>query len=80
MGRKVMNAQTHLKPVSITGFNGLYNRGKLDTCPPDHLTDCFNCIFPGKSQIDLREPTTVQSTGTGSTISFAVGNVLGGAV
>ena len=75
-----MNAQTHLKPVSITGFNGLYNRGKLDTCPPDHLTDCFNCIFPGKSQIDLREPTTVQSTGTGSTISFAVGNVLGGAV
>jgi len=76
----LMNAQTNLKPIPIKGFNGLYARGASDTCPPDHLTDCFNCIFPGKSQIDLREPTTVQSTGTGSTISFAIGDVLGGAV
>jgi hypothetical protein len=75
-----MNVNTGLTPTPITGFNGLYSRGVVDVCPPDHLTDCFNCIFPGKSQIDLREPVTLQSATTGSTVSFAVANLAQGVI
>ena len=50
------------RPINITGFNGLYNRGLAETCPPDHLQQCNNCIFPGKNQIGIREPVTYSST------------------
>lgn len=64
-----MNPSTGLTPKQITGFNGLYKRGAEVNCPPDHLTDCYNCIFPGKDQVSIRE-----------SISISSGNLLAGFV
>src|SRR5471030_2136300 len=70
-----MNVAIGAQSTSITGFNGLYARGNPDNCPSDHLIDCFNCIFPGKSQIDIREPLTVQNTiPTRTIISYFIVN------
>lgn len=56
-----MSPITGKDPIAkITGFKGLFSRGNYDTCPPDHLTDCFNCIF-SSNQIGVREPVTVQT-------------------
>lgn len=55
-------------PIQITGFNGLYSRGTNDTCPQDHLQKCNNCIFPGKSQVSIREPITISTTIAGRNI------------
>src|SRR6266568_1559972 len=58
-----MNVNTGREPLlTLKGFNGLYSRGSYDTCPQDHLTDCMNCIFPGKDQVSIREPVTISST------------------
>ena len=68
-----MNVNTGLTPTTVQGFNGLYSRGTVDTCPQDHLTDCFNCIFPGKSQLDIREPVAIQNANMqANTISFFI--------
>lgn len=32
-------------PILIEEFNGLWKRGKEDSCPPDHFTDCNNIDF-----------------------------------
>ena len=32
-------------PIVISKFNGLYDRGDDDVCPPDHLTTCKNVSF-----------------------------------
>jgi hypothetical protein len=80
-----MNVNTNLTPINAKPFKGLWFRGapgtgSPNTVPPDHLSDCFNCIFPGQGQIDIREPITQSSTTTGGTISFSTANVLGGSV
>ena len=75
-----MSSTTDIVPVEFKGFNGLWNRGNIEEVPPDHLVDCQNCIFPGKNQIDLREPTTVQTNlPTQVIIAYAIANVSGGA-
>lgn len=47
--------------AKLTEFNGLWARGEVSTCPPDHLTACDNCTFPGKSQVSIRERLTIQN-------------------
>src|SRR6266849_686974 len=76
-----MNALTNKKPlVELREFNGLWSRGSAQSCPLDHFTDCYNCIFPGKGQVTIRESYTVQSLLRFRTvISFAVVEVSGGA-
>lgn len=75
-----MNALTGKKPLAeLREFNGLWIRGSGYACPVDHLTDCYNCIFPGKGQVTIRESYTTQSIGHGSVISFTIVEVLGGA-
>lgn len=76
-----MNVITGKKPlVSMKGFNGLFARGAFDACPMDHLTDCYNCIFPGKDQVSIRENFTVQNDIVGATIiSFAIVTLASGA-
>ena len=68
-------------PTNLTGFNGMYRRGAFTSCPPDHLTDCYNCIFPGESQVTLRETATVQNSLTAgrTVIDFAIAQLSGGA-
>lgn len=64
-----MNAVSGDKPiVEMKGFNGLYSRGAYEACPPDHLTDCMNCIFPGPKQLTIREPITQTTYIAGRTI------------
>jgi hypothetical protein len=80
-----MNVNTNLTPINAKPFKGIWVRGapgtgSVNTVPPDHLSDCFNCIFPGQNQIDIREPITQSSTTTGFTTSFSTANVLGGSV
>lgn len=33
------------QPVTIEEFNGLFDRGDTDSCPPDHFPDCNNIQF-----------------------------------
>lgn len=35
-------------------FNGLYNRGDIDTVPRDHFTDCLNVDFVAQSSFETR--------------------------
>lgn len=76
-----MNVITGKKPLAeLKEFNGLWARGSYYDCPLDHLTDCYNCIFPGKGQLTIRENFTVQNIIGGRTIiSFAVVTVAAGA-
>lgn len=76
-----MNPITGKKPLEqLTGFNGLFNRGAYDSCPSDHFTDCYNCIFPGKNQVNIRENFTVQNDiATRTIISFCIATVTSGA-
>jgi hypothetical protein len=77
-----MNPSTGLVPQKITGFNGLWKRGSEETCPPDHLTDCMNCIFPGKSQVSIREAVTISSSNllASTVVSYAIARVPSAAV
>ena len=71
-----MSVIDNIDPKPIIGFNGMFSRGNVDSVPEDHLSDCYNCIFPGKSQVDLRDPLTIQINAThGNTVSFAVVNM-----
>jgi hypothetical protein len=77
-----MNTITGKKPLAkLTGFNGMWMRGSHQTCPPDHLTDCVNCVFPGPGEVRIRENFEVQNDIAGRNIvSYAVVSLAGGAV
>lgn len=77
-----MNVNTGKQPIAkFRGFNGLWARGSDQTCPQDHLTDCYNCIFPAKGEVYIRENFTVQNDIPGrSIISYAVATLAGGPV
>lgn len=64
-------------------FNGMWSRGAASNCPPDHLTDCYNCIFPGDGQVAIRENFTVQNDFTSlgrAILSYKVASLASGAV
>lgn len=69
-----MTPTSNLPPlVKFKGFNGVWSRGADANCPEDHLTDCYNCTFPGPGQVSIREAFGVQNDIPGRTIlSFAV--------
>ncbi len=71
-----MNSIINKTPTAkFEGFNGLWSNGVYSSTPQDHLTDCYNCIFPGKNQVTIREPFTVQNdltTSSRTVISFAI--------
>src|SRR5271157_1207828 len=75
-----MNVTTGKIPLAtLKGFKGMYSRGVYDTCPPDHFTDCYNCIFTS-GQVTIREPVTVQSRIAGrSILSYFIAKVSTGA-
>lgn len=77
-----MNPVTNEPPLeTLEKLRGLWARGTHDTCPSDHLTDCFNCIFPSSEQLMIRERFTLQSDIAGRTIiSFAVAQVPAGPI
>lgn len=54
--------------IPVKGFNGLWKRGALDACPPDHLTVCSNFSFPGNGQARTREQKIVLKNFPGHTI------------
>ena len=60
------------KPIEIKGFNGLWSRGLAETCPPDHLQACQNCIFPGPGQVSIRESVTISTTTIYNIIAYAI--------
>jgi hypothetical protein len=41
--------------IVLTQFNGLWNRGNVDTVPIDHFTDCLNIDFFGSSSFKTRD-------------------------
>ena len=47
----------------LTGFNGLFDRGIDDVCPLDHLTECYDCVFPGQNQVKTRDGFNAVSIG-----------------
>lgn len=64
--------------IVISGFKGLHYRSPNQTpnnVPPDHLTNCNNCIFPGQNLVGTREGITTFITGTsvGNTVISHVG-------
>lgn len=42
------------QPIVLENFNGLYQRGSSDTCPPDHFSDCENLRFIGTGEFGSR--------------------------
>ena len=76
-----MNASTGYQPQKIRGFSGLWKRGSEEDCPLDHLTDCYNCSFPGKDQVNIREPFGISSSGliAGTAVSYDIARVIAGA-
>lgn len=77
----MMNVTSGQNPLgTIKGFKGLHMRGAFESCPPDHLVACNNCVFPGPDQVSIREPVTISSTALGRQIvSYFIANVAGGA-
>lgn len=77
-----MNVVSGEKPIiELNGFKGIYSRGAYESCPPDHLTDCMNCIFPGPNQLTIREPITQTSYISGRTIiSYFIAQIKSGNV
>jgi hypothetical protein len=67
-----MSPDSTTQSKTIAGFNGLWNRGLGETCPPDHLQQCNNCIFPGPNQVSIRESVvSYLATPKSGLISFA---------
>ena len=56
MGTSVPNPWPKQQPKELMGYNGLWSRGNYSACPPEYLTDCYNCSFPGRNQVDIRQP------------------------
>jgi hypothetical protein len=56
----------------LSGFKGLWARGSYTTCPPDHLTDCYNCVFPGNDQVTIRPSFIFSSTVLANCIWYTV--------
>lgn len=42
------------QPIVMEQFNGLYQRGSADSCPPDHFSDCENLRFIGTTEFGSR--------------------------
>jgi hypothetical protein len=42
------------EPISIDQFNGLYDRGDSEECPPDHFTEVENIRFVGSTAFATR--------------------------
>ena len=41
--------------ITLSVFNGLWNRGTPDTVPIDHFSDCNNIDFTGSSSFRTRD-------------------------
>src|SRR5258708_36018659 len=59
---------TSREPVMLDGFNGTWSRGHYSTTPLDHLNDCFNCSFPGRNQVGIRQPWIFSTATVGNVI------------
>lgn len=56
--RIIMSVRDH-KGISIDQFNGLYDRGDIDSVPSDHFTNCLNVKFIATSAFGTRDGVAV---------------------
>lgn len=58
-----MDLTAYGKPITIEQFNGLYDTGNPDDCPPDHSTECVNKQFTRRgSGVSVRDGHAVSNT------------------